>query len=114
MSAPVAAELDPRSIVFEPIEDAPIINCKGSWGSCDFTTGLQTYGISQLASRFGKPCPNRTGDVQPCSVNFFKYIKSYIAKNTTTSNLMVLVFIILVLSVIVSAMYLLRDIFGSK
>ena len=114
MSAPVAARIDPRPIKFELIEDDPIINCKGSWGSCDFTTGLQTYGISQLASKFGKPCPNKTGDVQPCSVNFFKNSRNYVAKNTTTNNLMVLVFILLVLSVIVSAMYLLRDIFGSK
>ena len=86
-------------------------DCKGSWGSCDFTTGLQTYGISRLKSKFGKSCPNRTGDVQPCSVNFFKNIRNYVAKNTTTSNLVVVVFIILVLSVFVSAMYLLRDIF---
>ena len=101
--------IDPRSIEFEPIEDKPDINCEGRWGSCDFTTGLQTYSIKQLESGFGKPCPNKTGDVQPCSVNFFKRIRNYIAENTTTSNLMVLVFIVLVISVITSALYLIRD-----
>jgi len=95
----------------EPVSVKASSDCEGSWGSCDFTTGVQTYGVSRLESGFGKPCPNKTGDIQPCSVNFFKSIRNYIAKNTTTSNLVALVFIILVLSVIVSAAYLLRDMF---
>jgi len=100
--------------IFKPPPPTPPMNCEGTWGACDFTTGLQTYSVKRQAEYFGKECPNQTGDVQPCSVNLFKNMRRYIAENTTTQNLMLLVFFILVITVIVSFFVLLKNLFDSK
>ena len=102
---------DFTALAAEPVFAKTPIDCEGSWGACDYTTGLRTYSVERQANSLGKKCPNGTGDIQPCSKKFFKDVRYYIAENTKTSNLVVLVFIILVLSVFISGMYLLRDMF---
>ena len=83
--------------LFAPVPAAPKVKCKGSWGSCDFTTGLQTYKVTQL----GVGCPNKSGDTQPCSVNFFQSIRDWIARNLTTTAVVGLLFIAMAIAIVV-------------
>jgi len=89
------------------------LDCKGTWSTCDFTTGLQTYSVSILPNSLGEQCKYNTGDVQFCSVSFFNKIVSWIVKKMTTKNLLSLVFIVLVLWIFISSAFLLRDLYGS-
>jgi len=89
--------------LFAPFPGAPVVKCKGSWGSCDFTTGLQTYKVTQL----GVGCPNKSGDTQPCSVNFFQSIRDWIASNLTTKTVVGLLFIVMVITIFVKLFKLL-------
>jgi len=103
-----------KDLFKEKAQVIPPIDCEGHWGNCDYSTGFQTYSVTREAQYFGKSCPNQTGDIQPCSVNFFQSIRKYIASGLTTSNLFGLAFIIVLIAVIISLFVFLRSVYDPK
>ena len=45
------------------------VDCVGSWGACDKSTGLQTYSIATQAQNGGAACSAADGATQGCAVN---------------------------------------------
>jgi hypothetical protein len=88
------------------------VDCQGYWGVCDFIKGVQTYVVTQSAQNGGQACPNKTGDVKQCGVDYMNQLKTWLLSLMTVQNFTMMVFILIILAIMRGVFSTMKEFFG--